>query len=104
MRNLINNAIKFGPIAGKILFHIQPLNEKIRFSIGNENQEINLANLWGEKIANSTFGTQNESDVGLGLLLAHEYIKKNGSVLHTEINEEMVKFSFELRLANTISN
>ncbi|WAC39580.1 sensor histidine kinase [Pedobacter sp. SL55] len=103
IRNLIDNAIKFTPIGGKIKFEIKAANEGTKFTIENELQDAHavvMANMQGGKIANSTYGTANERGVGLGLLLCHEYISNNNSVLETHLAGNKISFSFKLNAAN----
>lgn len=103
VRNLIDNAIKFTPLAGKIIFTIQSRSNEISFAIENEvsNQlEVDIDSLQGDKIAASTRGTQNERGVGLGLQLCKEYIKSNGGTFHSTLSGNRIRFSFTLKAPN----
>ena len=99
IRNLIDNAIKFTPLSGKISFIIQTTIAGVLFAVENEvgnKADIDMDNILGEKMAISTLGTGNEQGVGLGLLLCKEYVKNNGGTFYTNLDENKIRFSFVL--------
>lgn len=80
VRNLISNAIKFTPIGGKIAISAQQLANECQITISDNGKGIPLDKQ--EKIfsikAESTYGTNNEKGIGLGLMLCKEFIEHQG--------------------------
>lgn len=80
VRNLISNAIKFTPIGGQINISAEQLANECQITISDNGNGIPLDKQ--EKIfsikAESTYGTNNEKGIGLGLMLCKEFIEHQG--------------------------
>jgi len=90
IRNLVNNAIKFTPEEGKVAVSMEYNNENCFIKIKDnglgisKNEQDNLFKLR----ALSTFGTNNEKGVGLGLLLCKEFTELQDGRIWYEANDK----------------
>lgn len=101
--NLLTNAVKFSPPGGKITAYGKIIDDKwyeVAISdegIGIDEQKIN------EKLQNRTYysttGTEGELGTGLGLLIVHNTIERNGGSLRAFNNKNKgATFAFKLPL------
>jgi signal transduction histidine kinase len=90
LRNLVNNAIKFTNSGGFI--EIEVRNHKANTEILVRDNGIDIS---AEKqqdlftaLAHSTYGTENEKGLGLGLMLCKEYIELQQGSIHYESRKD----------------
>jgi signal transduction histidine kinase len=104
LRNLINNAIKFTRNNGNVDIYIDSGDEHLVIKIADNGVGIkkeDAAKLLNGS-ATATYGTNNEKGMGLGLMLAKEYIVANDG--HITFDSEYGKgttFSIGLPVAHT---
>jgi signal transduction histidine kinase len=80
VRNLINNAIKFTPEGGAIDIHTEVTGSKCKMTIHDNGTGIapGKKDTLFSMTSGSTFGTNNEKGVGLGLPLCKEFMERQG--------------------------
>ncbi|MEM9895178.1 MAG: tetratricopeptide repeat-containing sensor histidine kinase, partial [Bacteroidota bacterium] len=92
LRNIINNAIKFTPSGGSISVTISQNSEQGIIKIQDTGvglSESKLKDLFKLSEKQSTFGTEGEKGLGLGLQLVKEFIKTNNGDL--QVSSEIGK-------------
>ncbi|RZL50957.1 MAG: HAMP domain-containing histidine kinase [Pedobacter sp.] len=86
IRNLVNNAIKFTPKGGLVTITVKKENQICLIMIKDTGLGIN--EVQQEKIfklkATSTYGTNNERGIGLGLMLCKEFTELQGGKIWFE--------------------
>jgi two-component system sensor histidine kinase/response regulator len=102
LRNLLSNAIKFTPEGGTITLSSDQSNEFTNITVSDNGVGIsteNMSRLFDEKQHASSYGTNNESGSGIGLILCMSFIKSNnGRLLVESIPGKGSSFTIELPL------
>jgi two-component system sensor histidine kinase/response regulator len=91
VRNMVNNAIKFTEGGGRIVISSESSEKYCTIIISDNGKGIPLEKqpeIFSLKVQ-STFGTNNEKGVGLGLVLCHEFITLLGGTVwfDSKVNE-----------------
>ncbi len=86
LRNLLSNAIKFTPNGGKIQILATETNDNlVKVSVVDSGvgiSEENMKRLFNNANPLKTYGTNNETGSGLGLILCKDFVEKNGGTLN----------------------
>ncbi len=101
IRNLLANAIKFTPSAGKIIIKIKSEKGQVLVSVADSG--IGMTEQMIKKLfsldAVTTPGTQNEKGTGLGLLLCKDFVERNnGKIWAVSTQGKGSIFTFSLPL------
>jgi two-component system sensor histidine kinase/response regulator len=106
IRNLLNNAIKFTPPGGEIQIFSSYDSGYVRLNIMDNGVGIPMASQEDlfKMDARSTYGTNNEKGVGLGLILCKEYTEmQKGKISFTSVPGNGTIFTLEFADANGIN-
>lgn len=100
MRNILNNAVKFTHINGKIVVSASKYDDSVVISVKDNGVGIaktNVDKLFRIDTHFSNMGTAQERGTGLGLLLCKEFIEKHGGDIWVEsIEGEGSEFKFSI--------
>jgi signal transduction histidine kinase len=87
LRNLINNAIKFGDQAGKITIGTSVNKEQVKIHVENSGEGIaseDLEKLFYIERDVSSIGSSKEKGTGIGLVLCRELLQKINGTIHVQ--------------------
>ena len=87
LRNLLNNAIKFTPAEGTVTIAAEDSKQLTTLKVtdtGVGMTQEQKETLFDFNKINSTYGTQNEKGVGLGMQLVCGFVRENNAKLHVE--------------------
>jgi two-component system, NtrC family, sensor kinase len=90
IRNLLNNAIKFTPQGGSITLAAEKKNSNAWITIkdtGVGMPEEKLQTLFHLNEKKSTWGTDHEKGLGIGLCLVHDFVLMNNGTIKAESKE-----------------
>jgi PAS domain S-box-containing protein len=104
LRNLVSNAIKFTSAGGRITISAHVVERVVEFIITDTGKGMPpeaLANLFRIGLQYSTPGTAGEIGTGLGLILCHDLVQKNGGTIAVEsVVGQGTTFRFTLPAGN----
>jgi len=87
LRNLVFNAIKFSPKKSQIRMLAAETGSEVRIDVvdsGIGMSEETIGKLFRIDKNTSTEGTEGETGTGLGLIICHEFVEKNGGKIWVE--------------------
>lgn len=89
IRNLVNNAIKFTKIGGEVIINATRKGDECLITIKDNGlgMDPKLQNSLFKLTASSTYGTNNERGIGIGLLLCKEFTDMQGGKIWFESKE-----------------
>lgn len=103
LRNLLNNAIKFSPEGEEITIEAQKTNRGVRFRITDRGPGIEAENI-GKLFkfqAGDPHHAGGEYATGIGLVLTHDFILRNGGDVRVNSNPALRCTYFEVDLPDT---
>jgi len=102
LQNLVTNAIHFTPPSGKVTIDCKVYNQWAEVTVTDTGIGItkdNMDMLFDFDFSQSRVGTSDHGGAGLGLVICHEMLLKNGGNIHAESEPGRgSKFTFTLPL------
>jgi len=104
LQNLVSNAINFTPTAGKISIECHEKGQFAEVTVtdtGTGISEETLARLFPFDFSQVKIGSSETSGAGLGLIICHEMVVKNGGTIYAKSEPGIgSRFTFTLPLAS----